>query len=146
MVTETPSLYRSQILPRIVQRDRSSGRLDWIFNIIEGRTEQEDIILRSHSTPTGALTEIDPEGFLLLPDLNWDRKAMSGLHLLALVERRDIWSLRDLRVKHIPWLRTMRNKILDAIVKVYGDQGVEKDMLKLYMHCTLPCPLIYQEP
>ena len=135
MVTETPEIYAKYILPKIIQRDRSSGRLDWIFNIIEGRTEQEDIILRSHSTATGSLKEIDQEGFLLLPDLNWDRKTMSGLHLLALVERRDIWSLRDLRKKHVNWLRRMREKVLDATVEVYGKQGVERDMLKLYVHC-----------
>lgn len=133
MVTETPSIYRDYVLP-LMQRDRSSGRLDWIFNIIEGRKEQEDIIVRAHNTRTGALTEIDQEGFLLLPDLNWDRKTMSGLHLLALVERRDIWSLRDLRKKHVGWLRTMRDKLLDATVKVYCEQGVERDMLKLYVH------------
>ena len=40
----------------------------------------------------------------MLPDLNWDRKTMESLHLLGLVERSDIWSLRDLKKKHICWL------------------------------------------
>jgi m7GpppX diphosphatase len=129
MVTETPDIYAKYVRSYMRQK-REEGRLNWVFNIIEGRTEQEDVILREHGG-----TGEDGEGFLLLPDLNWDRETMSGLHLLALVERRDIWSLRDLRKKHIVWLRHMRDKILKAAVGIYGDRGVEEDMLKLYVHC-----------
>ena len=64
---------------------------------------------------------------------NWDGKTMLSLHLLGLVERRDIWSVRDLHKQHIPWLKHMREKFLDAAVKLYPE--IEKDQLKLYMHC-----------
>lgn len=126
-----------------------------MFNIIEGRTEQEDVILREHSTQTTTEAEVEAkveakgadrslkgqggagenEGFLLLPDLNWDRETIGSLHLLALVERRDIWSLRDLRKKHVRWLKRLRENVLSATVGVYGGRGVERDMLKLYVHC-----------
>ena len=129
MVTENPEIYANFVQP-FMRRKREEGRLNWVFNIIEGRTEQEDVILREHGG-----TGDDGEGFLLLPDLNWDRETMGGLHLLALVERRDIWSLRDLRKRHIVWLRHMREKILKAAVAIYGGRGVEEDMLKLYVHC-----------
>lgn len=109
-----------------MQAKREAGRLNWVFNIIEGRKEQEDVI---HRTPYG---EDPEEGFLLLPDLNWDRKTLDALHLLGLVERRDIWSLRDLRKKHVPWLRHMRAKFLEAATKVYP--AIEQDQLKLYVH------------
>ncbi|KAK1671432.1 HIT-like domain-containing protein [Colletotrichum godetiae] len=124
-VTETPELYASHIRP-YMQRKRGEGRLDWVFNIIEGRTEVEDVIYRTELGTQG------DEGFLLIPDLNWDRKTMEGLHLLALVERRDIWSLRDLRKKHIPWLQHMKAKLLAATVNQYPD--IEIDQLKLYVH------------
>uniref|UniRef100_L2FI10 mRNA decapping n=1 Tax=Colletotrichum fructicola (strain Nara gc5) TaxID=1213859 RepID=L2FI10_COLFN len=104
LVTETPHIYASA-----------------------GRTEVEDVIYR---TELGASQ--NDEGFLLLPDLNWDRKTIDALHLLALVERRDIWSLRDLRRKHIPWLRHMKAKLLSAAVMKYPE--VEPDQLKLYVH------------
>jgi len=126
MVTETPEIYRESVRP-YMQKMRDEGRLNWVFNIIEGRAEQEDVILRD-SGPSDA-----EEGFLLTPDLNWDRKTMTSLHLLALVERRDIWSLRDLKKAHVIWLKHMREKVLDATVKLYP--GLEKDMLKLYIHC-----------
>lgn len=59
MVTETPEIYRDYVRP-FIQKKREEGRLNWVFNIIEGRTEQEDVIYREHGE----------EGFLLLPDLS----------------------------------------------------------------------------
>ncbi|KAL2190448.1 scavenger mRNA decapping enzyme [Thermothelomyces heterothallicus CBS 203.75] len=124
-VTETPEIYRNHVRP-YMQAQREAGRLNWAFNIIEGRKEVEDVIYR---TPYG---EDPEEGFLLLPDLNWDRKTLDALHLLGLVERRDLWSLRDLRKKHLPWLRHMKAKFLDATTSVYP--SIERDQLKLYLH------------
>ena len=60
MITETPEVYRDRVRP-YMQKKRDEGRLNWVWNIIEGRAEQEDILLRVH----------DPnEGFLLAPDLS----------------------------------------------------------------------------
>ncbi|MCJ1301691.1 hypothetical protein MMC08_004492 [Hypocenomyce scalaris] len=131
MVTETPKIYAEQVRP-LMQRKRDEGRLNWVWNIIDGKTEQEDVILRDH----GSKGQND-EGFLMLPDLNWDRKTITSLHLLGIVERRDIWSVRDLKKKHVVWLKHMREQLLDATVKLYP--GMEKDMLKLYVHCMCLC-------
>lgn len=127
MVTETPEIYRDSIRPYMSAK-REEGRLNWVFNILEGRTEQEDVILREKG-PDGT----EEGGFLVLPDLNWDRKTMGSLHLLALVMRRDIWSLRDLKKKHIPWLKYLRERLLEETVRVYPQ--LETDQLKLYVHC-----------
>ncbi|KIW34264.1 hypothetical protein, variant [Cladophialophora immunda] len=128
MVTETPHIYSAHIKP-YVARQRAAGRLDWVFNILEGRTEQEDVIARvDWDAPSNT-------GFLLLPDLNWDRNTVEGMHLLALVQRRDIWSLRDLKKKHVPWLKTMREQIVAAaIAKVFPPGQVEADEVKCYLH------------
>ena len=125
MVTETPEIYRDRVRPYMLAK-REEGRLNWVWNIIEGKTEVEDVIFR---TPQGRDGD---EGFLLLPDLNWDRKTMESLHLLGLVERRDIWSLRDLRKNHIPWLKHMSDKFIEAATSTYP--GLEEDQLKLYVH------------
>ena len=127
MVTETPGIYANYTLPYL-RSLRAAGKLNWIFNILEGRAEQEDVILR-HRNPA--------EGFLLLPDLNWDRKTLTSLHLLALVERRDIWSLRDLTKGHVDWLKHIRETLIMATTKCYPD--IEEDELKLYIHCSF-CP------
>jgi m7GpppX diphosphatase len=125
MVVETPQIYAEKIRP-YMRLQREQGRLNWVWNIIEGKTEVEDVIYR---TPLG---QDGDEGFLLLPDLNWDRKTLEALHLLGLVERMDIWSLRDLKKKHIPWLQHMRTKFIEATVKTYPE--LEEDQLKLYVH------------
>ena len=134
MVTETPEIYRDRVRPYIANQ-RDEGRLDWVFNILEGRKEQKDIIYRD----AGQGSEKD-EAFLLTPDLNWDRTTLTSLHLLAIVERRDIWSLRDLKKNHVTWLKHMRDKILEATVKKYPE--IETDQVKLYMHCIVVICLI----
>lgn len=129
MVTETPTIYQQHVRP-YMQRMRDEGRLNWVFNIIEGRKEQEDVLLRDPGQ--GSSRE---EAFLLTPDLNWDKKTLTSLHLLVLVDRRDFWSLRDLQKRHVIWMKHMRERILDATVELYPE--LEKDMLKLYIHCML---------
>lgn len=110
---------------------REGGRLNWVFNILEGRTEQEDVLLRSKGDES-CTTSGQNESFLLMPDLNWDRKTIDALHLLVIVERRDIWSLRDLTKRHIPWLKSMRQNVLEATTRLYPE--VDTDQLKLYVH------------
>lgn len=124
-VTETPEIYQDKVRP-FMQANREAGRLNWVFNIIEGRKEVEDVIYR---TPLGRDGD---EGFLMLPNLHWDRKTIEALHLLGIVERRDLWSLRDLKKKHVPWLKHMKTKMVDATVKTYPQ--IEEDQLKLFCH------------
>jgi m7GpppX diphosphatase len=124
-VRETPVIYKQYVRPFMLKQ-REPSRIKWVWNIIDGKTEVEDVIYR---TPKGRDGD---EGFVILPDLNWDRKTMDSLHLLALVERSDIWSLRDLKKKHIGWLRDMRAKFLEATVSTYPE--LEDDQLKLYVH------------
>ncbi|KAF2032642.1 scavenger mRNA decapping enzyme [Setomelanomma holmii] len=121
VVTETPDIYAKYVRP-YMHSQREKGALNWVFNIIEGRTEQEDVMYREHGS----------SGFLLLPDLNWDRKTLKSLHLLGLVERRDIWSVRDLKKGNVEWLKHMREKMIEATVGLYPE--IERDQLKLYVH------------
>lgn len=142
-VVETSQIYASYVRP-YMKEQREAGRLNWVFNIVEGRTEQENVLYRS---PTGTP---DDQRFLLLPDLNWDRTTIGSLHLLALVERRDIWSVRDLRKEHVAWLRDMVTRLSDVLAELYGkggkmlksgtsdgeagQEGVDQDELKFYVH------------
>ena len=123
-VLETSQIYEDHVRP-YVQSQLSAGRLDWIFNILSGLTEQEDVVLRS------SWDSPDDSGFLLLPDLNWDRSTITSLHLLALVQRRDIQSIRDLKKKHVPWLRKLREEIASSVAERYS---IDTDEIKLYCH------------
>jgi m7GpppX diphosphatase len=129
IVTETPEIYAKYVRP-YMQAQREKGALNWVFNIIEGRTEQEDVMYR----------ESGEDGFLLLPDLNWDRKTMGSLHLLGLVERRNIWSIRDLKKGMVEWVKHMREKMVEAAIRLYPE--IERDELKLYVHCKFTSPRV----
>ena len=123
MVTETPEMYREKVQPYVQSK---AGKLQWVYNILDHTVESERIILE----------DSDPEtGFILLPDLKWDRKTMSSLYAMAVVHRKDITSLRDLKKKHVPWLKDMHKKLLKGICDRYED--IESDQLKVYVHCEL---------
>lgn len=126
VVHETPQIYKELIRP-YMERSRGEGRLRWMRNIIDGNAEVSDVIYR-----TPRKFGDNHEGFVLLPDLNWDRKTVETLHLLTLVERNDIWSLRDLKKKHLCWLRHMKSMITEAVIKTY--LGIQEDQLKFYVH------------
>lgn len=68
---------------------------------MEHNSETERIILEDE----------DPEvGFILLPDMKWTGNEVENLYLQAIVHRRDLRSVRDLRGQHIPLLRNVYEK------------------------------------
>ena len=75
--------------------------LQWVYNILDGTAESERVIF----------SDPDPEtGFILVPDLKWDRSDIQNLYVLALVCRKDILSMRELRKEHLPLLKNILNK------------------------------------
>jgi len=65
---------------------------------------------------------------------------MASMYITAIVRRRDITSIRDLKKKHVPWLKDLRRRIPEAICMKYSD--VEPDQIKLYAHCVPSNPLL----
>ncbi|KAF8421238.1 HIT-like domain-containing protein [Tirmania nivea] len=122
MVTETPEVYRKLVKPYI-ESTRGGGRLNWVYNILNHRSEAEKIVFEDTD---------EHEGFILLPDLKWDRKTLTSLYMMALVQRKDIMSLRDLTKKDVPWLRRVSNKITSAVCAAYPE--LERSQIKLYVH------------
>lgn len=59
MVTETPQIYRELVLPYVLSK-RESGRLNWVYNILDKKAETESTIFEDAD---------DQEGFMLHPDL-----------------------------------------------------------------------------
>lgn len=133
-VTETPHIYANYVRP-YMQAYREQGRLNWVFNILAGRAETEDVLYHDQ----------DPrDGFLLAPDLNWDRKTLDSLHLLALVERRDLWSFRDLKRSDVPWLKSLRARLVGEVTRLWP--GIEEDLIKFYVHCGFSPPFPFLPP
>lgn len=123
MIVETPSIYEKHIKPYIAAK-RGEGRLNWVYNILTHAAETDRIIVE----------DPDPaEGFILLPDLKWDRKTMSAMYTMAIVHRRDVASLRDLTKQDAAWLRRVQQKIVEGIYEKYPGE-VEEDQIKCYVH------------
>merc|ERR550532_1308978 len=89
LVEETAEDYQTITLPHIEEQNFS---IKWVYNILEKKTEAERIVYE----------DPDPEsGFILLPDMKWDRKQMEDLYLVAIIHQKNIKSLRDLRAQHL---------------------------------------------
>jgi m7GpppX diphosphatase len=72
-----------------------------VYNILNKETEADRIIFE----------DADPDiGFILLPDMKWDRQDTTALYLQAIIHRRDIKSIRDLDQSHLPLLRNILEK------------------------------------
>ncbi|KAF9465355.1 scavenger mRNA decapping enzyme [Collybia nuda] len=116
MVRETPELYERIVKPYISAFP--SERTQWVENILLGISEQSKIL---HSSPE----------FVILPDMKWDLSTISSLYLVALVQDRNLRSLRDLRKKHIGLLRDIRREAERIVNEKWG---LGKGGLRLYFH------------
>ncbi|EWC45419.1 hypothetical protein DRE_00818 [Drechslerella stenobrocha 248] len=121
MVVETPEVY-ARYVSRYIAEKVAGGRLNWVYNILEHRSESEKIVYEDEDKLTG---------FILLPDLKWDLVTMTSLYLSVIVHRTDIRSIRDLNASHLAFLRSMRDRVLSATSDRYA---IASDELKVYVH------------
>ncbi|BGP56018.1 hypothetical protein JCM8202_005162 [Rhodotorula sphaerocarpa] len=120
LVRETPAVYEQVVKPYIDSIPPSA--ISWVYNILDGTAEAENVLYRDD----------DPEqGFVLTPDLKWDQKTMSALYLLVLTQDRSIRSLRDLRSRHLPLLRNIREQCERAARERYG---IDAGELRFFVH------------
>ncbi|XP_028272263.1 m7GpppX diphosphatase [Parambassis ranga] len=119
LVEETGEDYQSITLPYIQQQSFS---LQWVYNILEKKAEADRIVYEDPDTK---------DGFVLAPDFKWDQKQLDDLYLLAIVNRRDIKSLRDLTSEHVPLLQNVFQKGKEAILQRYK---LPASKLRVYLH------------
>ncbi|XP_075905932.1 m7GpppX diphosphatase-like isoform X2 [Nelusetta ayraudi] len=119
LVEETDADYRSITLPYIEKHCLS---VQWVCNILEKKAEVERIVYE----------DPDPDvGFILLPDFKWDQRQVDDLYLIAIVNQRNIRSLRDLRSTHLPLLKNIYKKGQEAILQRYQ---LPTCQLRIYLH------------
>ncbi|KAK6173523.1 hypothetical protein SNE40_016956 [Patella caerulea] len=119
VVHETKELYSMVTKPSLEQ---SSFSLQWVYNILEKKTESERII---HE-------DVDPEtGFILLPDMKWDRKDVNSLYLVAIVNKHGVKSLRDLNKQCLPLLKNILNTGTKVIKEKFN---IPDSKLRIYIH------------
>ena len=117
---ETPDDWRTVTQKHIEQQQFS---LQWVYNILEHKTEAERIVFEDAD---------ERDGFVLLPDMKWDGTNADNLYLLAIVRRHGVRSLRDLTAQeHLSMLLNVERKALEAIESRYK---VKASKLRAYIH------------
>ncbi|XP_022098424.1 m7GpppX diphosphatase-like [Acanthaster planci] len=120
LIEETCDDYCNITLPYL---EEQTFKIQWVYNILEKKAEEVERIVYE-----------DPDhqdGFVLLPDMKWDRKQMENLYLVAICHRKGIKSLRDLNHQHLPLLRNIRDKCQKEVQEKYC---IASDQLRLYLH------------
>ncbi|KAH8927433.1 HIT-like protein [Atractiella rhizophila] len=122
MIRETPELYHNVVQPYIDSLPKD--RINWVYNILSGVTEQEKVLFR----------DPDPEtGFVLLPDMKWDLSTFASLYLLV-ISNSPIQSVRSLRPKHLPLLRNIKREVERVTIENWGEKGMQTKELRMFVH------------
>lgn len=92
----------------------------WINNIIDGKSEQEDIFYRD-------------EDFILIPNYTWDKKNLDQIHVLGILTDKTINTIRDLTFTHVKSLKKIKDIGLEKIESKYF---IDKSSIKMFIHYT----------
>ena len=96
IVRESHEDYLRYISKRDPKKDQ------WIYNIIEGASEQESILYRD-------------ELCVIIPTYTWDGKNVDKLHILCMPTDVSLRCIRSLDSSHIPLLEHMKRKTVKVI-------------------------------
>ncbi|XP_060070495.1 m7GpppX diphosphatase-like [Ylistrum balloti] len=118
-ICETEEMYKNVTKPFLQEQKFS---IQWVYNILDKKSESDRIVFED---------ACPKDGFVLLPDMKWNRKDLSQLYLVAIVHNRDILSLRDLNHTHLPMLNNILHKGMEAIRKQFT---VMPSKLRVYVH------------
>ena len=112
LIRETYQDYLRYISKRDIEKDR------WIYNIIDGISEQDSILYRD-------------EFCIIIPTYIWDGKNIEKLHMLCLPTDTTLRSIRSLTSEHIPLLEHMKKTTLNIIKQRYG---IDEYYIKMFFH------------
>lgn len=112
IIRETYNDYLKYIKYRDPRKDQ------WIYNIINGTSEQESILYRD-------------ELCIIIPTYIWDGNNVEKMHLLCLPTDTTLRSIRSLTSSHIPLLEHMKRTTLHIIKQKYK---IDEDYIKMFFH------------
>ncbi len=112
IIRESYDDYLRYILKRDIKKDQ------WIYNIIEGKSEQESIIYRDKLC-------------IIIPTYMWDGKSIDKLHILCMPTDITLRSIRSLTATHITLLEHMKRETVRIIKQNYG---LDENQLKMFFH------------
>ena len=112
IIRETYNDYLKYIKYRDPKKDQ------WIYNIIDGISEQESILYRD-------------ELCIIIPTYMWDGNNIDKLHLLCLPTDTTLRSIRSLTSAYIPLLEHMKRITLHVIKQKYD---IDEHYIKMFFH------------
>jgi m7GpppX diphosphatase len=112
IIRETYEEYLKSLKKRDPNKDK------WIYNIIDGTSEQEKNLYRDDSC-------------IIIPTYMWDSVSIDKLHILCLPTDISLRSIRSLTAEHISLLEHMKKVTLETIKNKYG---IDECYLKIFFH------------
>lgn len=112
IVRETFDEYMNYISKRSTQKDT------WIYNIIDGISEQDSVLYRDNLC-------------VVIPTYTWDGIDIHKLHLLCLPTDTSLRCIRSLTADHISLLNHMKQVTCDIIINKYQ---LDESQLKIFFH------------
>ena len=112
LVRETYEEYLTSLQKRDPNKDK------WIYNIVDGTSEQEQVLYRD-------------ETCIVIPTYMWDSVNIDKLHILCLPTDVTLRSIRSLTAEHIELLEHMKKVTLETIKNKYG---LDECYLKMFFH------------
>jgi len=119
IIIETPEMYHGITLPFLETEQFS---MDWVYNFLDHKREVDRVIYENENQNTG---------FMMAPDFKWTGKQVEDLYCLAIVHKRGIKSIRDLRTCHLPLLHNLLKEGKQAIEDKYG---LPTTKIRAYIH------------
>ena len=121
IIPETQKLYLTVTLPYV--KENLLKKNFWIYEILEGKRETNKIIYADTDKNNG---------FFLLPDPKWDYYK-NHLYLLAIVNNKDLLSLRDLTHDNLPLLENIKSVCSNLICNGfhYNEQLIKLSSTKI---------------
>lgn len=98
------------------------SKKQWIYNILEGKKEVDRVLYRDSDPNTG---------YCVVLDWQWSGESISNLHVMAICNRKDIASVRDLNASHLPMLRAMKAGTEKVLMEKFN---LPLSLLKSYIH------------
>ena len=114
IIKEKPEIYKRHLLPYINNLFEINTK--WIFNIINGKTEQDKVMLKESD-------------HIVVKDTNWNSDSSDLFYILS-IPFELIKTIRELRKKHIPLLEDMKKKCL----LVAKDYNLNESQLYFFFH------------
>lgn len=99
-------------------KNRSFEKDKWIYNIIDGIAEQDNILYKDNLA-------------IVIPAYTWDSENINKLHILCIPIDKNIRSIRDLTIENVPLLEHMKKIALENIEEKYE---IKEEHLKIFLH------------